>query len=252
MKERLAMYDINNLTLDVMRQCGSTLSGLGNQAKSMEEVADKVVHYLYEHMEADGEKAFALVRFYKTHPYASLDPQLQEHACKFLDTELSSSQIKCFTMLATAGNQTKWESRKNTIKYDAIPLTTEGVKHSIMTGEIIRQFGLDLGSVMNPDSKTLAENEDTQLDVFYLSEALGSPFIPQQAEFVVPYGIKSILGFGGILPARDLFAVIMFSKVYVSRHTAEMFSIFGPDVKAAIRPFADKAVFTKEPVPAKR
>ena len=36
-------------------------------------------------------------------------------------------------------------------------------------------------------------------DTFYVPESVGSPYIPTQDDFVIPNGIKSVLGFGGVL-----------------------------------------------------
>ena len=63
------------------------------------------------------------------------------------------------------------------------------------------------------------------------------------AEFVVPFGIKSVLGFGGVLPPGDLFAVIMFSRVPVPRETADLFRNLALSVKLAILPFSRGPVF---------
>ncbi|MGE5296319.1 MAG: hypothetical protein ACM3VT_15965, partial [Solirubrobacterales bacterium] len=69
-------------------------------------------------------------------------------------------------------------------------------------------------------------------NVFHVPEAVGSPDIPEQAEFVIPHGVRSVLGFGGMLPGRDLFAVILFSQVPIPRSTAELFRPLALCVKA--------------------
>lgn len=45
--------------------------------------------------------------------------------------------------------------------------------------------------------------------VFHVAEARESAYVPAQADFVVPYGIRSVVGFGGPLATGDLFAVIL-------------------------------------------
>ena len=49
-------------------------------------------------------------------------------------------------------------------------------------------------------------------NTFYVPESVGSPYIPTQDDFVIPNGIKSVLGFGGVLSSGEPFVVIMFSK----------------------------------------
>ena len=80
-------------------------------------------------------------------------------------------------------------------------------------------------------------------NTFYVPEAVGSPYIPAQDDFVIPYGIKSVLGFGGVLSSGELFVVIMFSKTSIPSQTAEGFKNLAPSVKVAVEPFVGKKVF---------
>jgi hypothetical protein len=81
--------------------------------------------------------------------------------------------------------------------------------------------------------------------VFHVEDALGSPYIPAQEEFVVPYGIRSVLGFGGLLFNGDLFAVILFSTVRVPATAADRFRTLALDVKSAFSRFGDADVFNQ-------
>jgi hypothetical protein len=45
------------------------------------------------------------------------------------------------------------------------------------------------------------------------------------------------LGFGGMLPSGNLFVVILFSKVYIPRETADMFRPLSLSVRLAVLPF---------------
>ena len=62
-------------------------------------------------------------------------------------------------------------------------------------------------------------------NVFYVEEAAGSPHVPAQETFVQPFGIRSVVGFGWVLPTDELYAVIMFTRVHVPRQTAAMFRV---------------------------
>ena len=79
-------------------------------------------------------------------------------------------------------------------------------------------------------------------NVFYVPEAIGSQYVPVQEEFVIPFGIRSVLGFGGILPSGNLFAIIMFSRVRIEPDTAEMFKTLALSAKVAILPFVGKPI----------
>jgi hypothetical protein len=82
-------------------------------------------------------------------------------------------------------------------------------------------------------------------NVFYVPEALGSPYIPAQKEFVIPYQVQSVLGFGGVLPSGELFAVILFSKVSIPLETADRFKWLSAYVRIAVESFGKENVFTK-------
>ena len=76
-----------------------------------------------------------------------------------------------------------------------------------------------------------------------MPEAVGSPYIPAQDDFVIPNGIKSVLGFGGVLSSGELFVVIMFSKTSIPSQTAEIFNKLAPGVKQAVEPFVGHKIF---------
>lgn len=88
-----------------MIECGSKLRRLGAGAQSMEAAADHIVHYLYEHLrdQVRGQRACALIRFYKTHSYCGIDEELQTFARSLDDGIARNPQTKCLTLLATVG-----------------------------------------------------------------------------------------------------------------------------------------------------
>jgi hypothetical protein len=83
----------------------------------------------------------------------------------------------------------------------------------------------------------------TSFNVFHVPEAVGSPYIPAQEQFVTRFGVKSALGFGGMLPSGNLFAVIMFSKAPISRDTADMFKPLALNIKMVALSFTEEATF---------
>ncbi len=240
------MYDLRRFTLSDMTECSSALRKMGNGAKSMEEVAKRVVNYFYNHLvdKKTGEKLCALVRFYKTHPYAKLDSELRGFANAMLSKFPDLPTIKCLTLLATTGKKPEWNSRRDSVGHKAIPLPSEEVVLRFpMISQLIIQLGLDIGTVLKPRPTLITDMAQKAYNVFHVSEAVGSPYIPAQKEFVIPFGIKSVLGFGGMLPSGDLFAVIMFSKCYIPRETAIMFRTLTLSVKIAVLSFDNELVF---------
>ncbi|MEP6498893.1 PP2C family protein-serine/threonine phosphatase [Microcoleus vaginatus] len=221
--------------------------GLG--VESMEEASNRIVRYVYENFctKPTGEKSCALVRLFKTHPYEDLEVELAEYARSMLGDYPPLPAMKCMTALATVGEKTEWNSRHTSVGHKAIPLASESVVDQLpMISQLIRQLGLDIKTVINPDPNLLVEIEQRKYNVFYVPEAIGSPYIPAQDSFVIPFGIKSVLGFGGLLPSGNMFAIIMFLKVQIPISTVQMFSTLALNVKTALLPFDRGAVFAQK------
>ncbi|NQE37231.1 Phosphoserine phosphatase RsbU [Microcoleus sp. IPMA8] len=232
-----------------MAECGLALRQFGLGVESMEEASNRIVRYFYENFctKPTGEKSCALVRLFKTHPYEDLEIELAEYARSMLDHYPPLPAMKCMTLLATLGEQTEWNSRHRSVGHKAIPLASESVVAQIpMISQLIRQLGLDIKTVINPDPELLVEIEQRKYNVFYVPEAIGNPYIPSQDSFVIPFGIKSVLGFGGLLPSGNLFAIIMFLKVQIPHSTAQMFSTLALNVKTALLRFDRGAVFAQK------
>ena len=98
--------------------------------------------------------------------------------------------------------------------------------------------------MIKPEPSLRVDMQQKTYNVFHVADAKGSPYIPAQEEFVVPFGIKSVVGFGGVLTSGNLFAVIMFCKVAVPREAADNFKSLALDVKTAVQPLEAKKVFT--------
>jgi hypothetical protein len=240
------MFDLRTFNLRDMSQLGSSLRRLGDGSENMEQVADRVVRYLYDHLcDASGVRSCALVRFFKTHAYAALDAELRN----FVDATLSDEPkpgLRCLTLLATAGDEKAWNSREESVAHRAIPLVGPEILRNVpMISSLLQQLGVRLETFLSPESGLMVEADQSSFNVFYVPDAVGSKHIPAQDHFVQPVGVHSVLGFGGMLPRGDIFAVILFAKVPIPRETAEMFRTLALNVKTAVLPF-DGLVFSRD------
>ena len=239
-------YELSRMTLRGITECSVALRGLGTGARSMEEAARRVVRFLYEELRAEGggERACALVRFYKTHLYGDLDPALQDFARGVMGDPEPAPTVNCLTLLATAGDEPAWNARRGSARHQTIPLPGHDVVERLpMVAQLINQLGVPVEAVVAPDPALLLDLQQRTFNVFHVPAAAGSPYIPAQEDFVAPYGIRSALGFGGILPSGDLFAVILFSLTPVNRETADLFKPLALSAKLAVLPFAAGPVF---------
>lgn len=239
-------YDLANVRLSEMTQLGSTLRTIGVNASSIEELGQRVVQHLYDDFVDPTERlrANVLVRFYLTVPYRELDANLQAFASRLTDEGELLPSTPCLTLLATTGDKHEWNSRTLSTGHQAIPLPSTSVIRAIpMVSQLITQFGLDLGALLSADRSLLLEQEQRTYNVFFVPQALGSPYIPAQAEFVIPYKVQSVIGFGGVLPSGQVYAVLMFTRVQVSRSSADIFRNAAMNLKVALLPFAGGATF---------
>jgi hypothetical protein len=240
------MHDIGNFTLKDMAECSGALRKMGTGATNMEETANRMVRYLYDRF-LDGEpgrQAFVLARLFKTHPYGELDEELRAAARNMIGAPSPPPSMKCLVLLATAGARPEWNSRRNSKGHKAIPLPSEQfIARLPMVRQLVQQLGLELKTLLQPDPKVIMNLAQKRYNVFYVPDAVGNEHVPAQEEFVIPFGVRSVLGFGGILPSADLYATILFSRASIPPQTAEMFRTLALSIQIGLLPFVGGSVF---------
>ncbi|MGK2963584.1 MAG: hypothetical protein ACSLFK_15805 [Gemmatimonadaceae bacterium] len=234
-------FDLSTFSLLDTLQCGRGIRAAAAHAESIDEAASGIVGYLYSELRNESAAAQrpALVRFYKTQTFGSLEPRLKSFALSKLGRSTVQSDVRCLTLLATAGQEPEWCDPRQSVDHQAIPLPSESiVENAPMIAQLIRELGLAISDIVSPDPSLIPEKAGRTYNVFHVPEALGSPYIPAQAEFVERYGIRSVIGFGGLLPDGELFAVIIFARGPIPEDSASRFRNIALDVKAVIHPFA--------------
>lgn len=245
-------YQLGSLALSDMVRLGRAVRQMNGGADSMEEVANRMVHHFFNAFvdAGTGDKEVALVRFFKTQSYGQLDGELQAAARALVSSEQLKDHTKCLVLMATAGISPEWNSRQSSSGHRAIPLVSEEAVAGIpMIASLIQQFGLPLAYIIDAAPELIIELDERSYNVFHVEQALNSPYIPAQESFVVPFGIQSVLGFGGMLPTGNLFAVIIFAKTRIPLSTCEAFRTIALSVKTAIVPFEDASVFQPNVAP---
>ena len=241
-------YDLERFGISEMLRCGREVREAASGAERMETAATAIVRYFHGVFRApgDGERQCVLARFYKTHPYASLEPDLQRFADRALGGRPTDREMRCLTLLGTAGEEDAWCDRRRSRGHRAIPLVSEEmIEQAPMIAQLLRQFGLDVREVARPGAPAVHATTGQSFNVFHVEQALGSPYIPAQDGFVVPYGVRSVVGFGGALRSGELFAVILFSRAPIAAGVAERFRNIALDVKYALFNRGNEAVFVE-------
>lgn len=235
------------LSRDDVARLRTAIRTMDAGAGSMEGVAECIVRHLYDNLLVAGtsERACALVRFFKTHPFSGLDHELKQLVVERLGEPPKSSQMPCLTLLASAGVKPEWNSRQTSIAHRVIPLASpEFVQRVPMIAQLFLQLGIDIKTIIEPDPAMLVDMEGRTYNVFFVEQAENNPHVPDQEHFVRPYGIKSVLGFGGMLPLGSVFAIIIFATAPIKRETAQMFVPLAVGMKIPLLTFAGKRLFS--------
>ncbi|MGB2926786.1 MAG: response regulator [Limnothrix sp.] len=239
------MLNLEKFNLENMVKCGLVLRSLSENASSMEEVAQQIVNYFYTELATpEGNPACSLVRFFTTQDYSELDADLQQVVQNNLQQEHIADNLKCLTLLATKGEQEAWNYRHKSTGHQAIPLLNQEYINQIpMIAQLLYQLGLDITEILHPTPENLLELSQKEYNAFFVPKALGSPCIPGQNNFVIPYGIESVIALGGVFPSGELFTIILFTKVAITRAIADMFQPLALSIKLAVMPFSYDSIF---------
>lgn len=236
------------------QRCADAIRVTAPASATMQGAAGAICRWLYDELtDSRGGRACAMVRCYLTQPYGALPADLQRFAKRALGAVAITPPepgMRCLTLLATVGDEPAWNDRRLSQGHQAIPLPSPHiVERAPMIAQLIRELGLDIASVIRPVGGRPPAGAASTEGVFHVEDAVGSPFIPAQQGFVDRYGIRSVVGFGGLLPSSsELFAVIVFSRDHVPVVTADAFRTVAGEIGRVLA--ARQAVFDEAPATA--
>lgn len=234
-----------------MLRCSLGLRRAAGDSPTLEDAASRMNTFLYDTLRssAGGERQLVMSRFYKTHPYDALEPAQRAFADSLLAGAEPDPGLLCLCLVASAGEEARWNDRRQSRGHVAIPLTsTDFIDQAPMISAMVRQFGFDPAQLVNPERATLANLAGKTYGVFHVEHAAGSPHIPEQEDFVERYGVQSVVGFGGALPSGAVFASILFSRVHVTPGAADRFRGVALDAKSMLFPYDDGATWAEPPI----
>lgn len=225
------MYDLQDFGLTDLIRLSADIRAI--RASSLEEVAGRVVAHLRSALldKDSGLPAPVLARIYKTHSLSDLPPSVAA-AARASGDDLSGD-TRCLTLLASTGDKEAWNDRRKSVGHQAIPLpSADAINGLPMVRALIHQLGVEIDDVIDPP-EILVDRFAQDFNVFYVEKAEGSPFVPAQ-DFVRDHGVRSVLGFGGVLPRGDLWAAILFTRCTIGRDVAELFRSVALSVSVAM------------------
>lgn len=189
------MFDLSQFRLQDMTACSAALRQLGTGAASIEAAADRITRYLYTNLTTGPEEtpACVLVRLFKTHPYNRLGPDLQALVDARLGGTPDNPNMKCLTLLASTGAVPGWNDPTKSTRFRVIPLDgPRALAQLPMFAQLFVQFQIDLPFLDNIGSSLLTDQYATTFNAFHVHDALDSPYVSGQKDFVVPFGVRSV------------------------------------------------------------
>lgn len=218
------MFDPTAFSLSDTVRCGATLRRSAEEASTLPDAGRAIVDHLRDDfVDAEtGQPSFVLARMFVTRRFDQLDPDLQSYVRDRLPQHESRPDVQCLTLLATRGDLDEWSEPARSVAHRAIPLPSqEAVRRAPMIAALIEDLGLKVESVVEGQIAGERGNR-ARFDVFHVHQARGASEVPDQ-DFVEQHGIRSVLGFGGLLAAGAMFAVVLFSRSPIPESTAQLF-----------------------------
>ncbi|MCU1624673.1 MAG: protein serine phosphatase with GAF(s) sensor(s) [Frankiales bacterium] len=232
-----ASNDLTDFGLGDMVRLASSLRAFAGQSAHLEDYAGQLCTFLHEAFVDDtGGRQAVLVRVYLTQPAAGL-PATERAFVGDVD-----DQVRCLTLLGTAGESPEWNDRRLSQGHLVIPLhNADRIAELPMIAGLLAQMRVNVGALVAPPGLVLDPAEH-RFGVFHVPDAWGSPLIPAQ-DFVREHGVRSVLGFGGVLPDGEIYTVVLFARVAVRREIAELLEALSPSITLAMTEMLDLPVF---------
>lgn len=182
-----------------------------------------------------------LARCFISRPFASLSIEDQ----MLVRTQYGGDEIlptSPFLVLeGSAGVVEGWNAPKQSSRYRVVPLNVpEFASRFPMFAEVLRQLqfvvaGESVGALD-------IESVGSSTQVFSVNGAVGSPFIPAQDEFVVPFGIRAAVGCGGVFGEGQCFVLLLFTRVAISERAMELLRLIALSIRLGCEVWSSSGV----------
>lgn len=237
------MHDVDHFTLEDMSRLGGALRRAGQGAQSMDELAGRVVRHLHDSLrerlreQESGAPSCVSVRFFKTHLVEELPADLRL-ALAPRDADYAAPPKKCLVLLATAGLAPLGDDALLSHGTRVIPLAEDETRTAPSFRALVTQLGLDVASLVALEPAYAGEASHRTCHVFRTEDVPGA---------IAAQGVRSILGFGGLLPSGNLFFVLLYLRTVISADHAEMFRPVAINVKMPLLPLDGRTLFKDPP-----
>jgi hypothetical protein len=203
--------------MDAMNEFGRQLLSENREAlQTFDQAAQAIVERVYRAFRTEaGAPIFALVRIFRF-SRADQVPSAWRTAAEPTDVLLS--------LAGSYGDLPEWCHPEQSKHHKVISLSKQ---MTAMMREAFRQLGIQ-PQLEARNEPPVQQVMSADLRRFYVPEALNSPFIPDQEQFVKPYGIRSVVGVGSQFVSGSAYMLIAFSKVFINDAQSWNFTALAP------------------------
>lgn len=195
---------------------------------NFEQVSQRIAEEVYHQFKQDNNQPlFALVRVFRICRYEELIPELQAIA--------RPDQKFWMALMGTMGQESQWCSRHTSRGHQVV---SAGHERTPMLKAAFEQLGLKPGEITETN-RAFFEGS-TLSPYFFVEHAQGSPHVPAQEAFVIPYQIQSIVGIGCAFISKASYLMIAFSKGKLDRKMAQTFAELSPYISTLLAAYDGK------------
>lgn len=204
-----------------------------DSASSLEEMSQHIVHEIFgEFQDESGEPAFALLRMFRVSHYDELPDDLK--------TQVSDQSGHLLTLMATVGLEASWCDRHSSQHHQVQPMNA--LKTPLMQA-VLDQIGMKVDGSGVGISMFTSAKPDNNPGYFYVENAFESQYIVDKDEFIVPYGIQSVVAVGSPFRSGAAGLLVGFSRVPIPPEQACYFANMGVYIFTVLSQHDEKQVW---------
>lgn len=211
--------DLTALKLSDPEACVNDLAPRIRASATLEDAATLLATTLYDGCQTGGERSLVLSRIYLSLPFSLLDAGGAAFAREKLGLAPAPGDL-FLGLIGTWGDAAAWRDLRSSQGHRAIPLNRQTVTTVPMLARCFQQIGFDLDVVLAGEKGIRLEGVERSFGLFHVEDAAGSPYVPAQDAFVKPYGVRSALGCGTMLPNGAVSIWIGFARHAIPRSAA--------------------------------
>lgn len=191
------------------------LSEYRSALHTFDQAAQAIVERVYHAFQTEsGAPIFALVRVFRFSRADQVPSAWQVRA---------APEDVLLSLAGSYGDLPEWQRPALSQHHKVVSLSTQA---TAMMREAFRQLGIQ--PQLSAQGEPVQQVMSADLRRFYVPEALNSPFIPDQEQFVKPFGIRSVVGVGSQFASGSAYMLIAFSKVFINDEQSWNFTALAP------------------------